>query len=159
MKYFTFSWWAGDDSEEEAKPKDYSAYIGRILPDLPSDLQRFVRSCSLHDASLTRLRLSVAERSLTLELVGGCHDDSLPNSYARRFRLTYLGVSEFVSTANPNRGLGGPPGYGDLGYDEIEIVGPGLYEHRMIFSTSIEFQIRFTGFSLWYEDFEFHRDA
>ena len=65
MKYFTFSWWAGDDSAEEAKLKDYSAYIGRILPDLPGDLQRLVRSCSLHDARLTKLRQLVTERSLT----------------------------------------------------------------------------------------------
>ena len=63
----------------------------------------------------------------------------------------YAGVFTRKST-NPKRGLAGPHGYGDLGYDEIEVLRDGLYEHRILFSSGIELQVRFTGFKLWYKD-------
>jgi hypothetical protein len=154
MKHYTFEQWAGDDDADYKLASTYPAYLERVLPDFPSDLQRFVRKCHLHDAALTRLELLTPERKLVLELLGDHYDDTLPSNYARRFRLTYLGVSSFGSTAKPHRKLHGPGGYGDLGYDELELISPGLYEHRMLFSTSVEFAIRFTGFQLDYSDFE-----
>jgi hypothetical protein len=153
MKYFTFDWWA--DAGDTESPKPYFGYLERITPQLPPELQRFVRECSLHDGRVTRLVIDTAQKTVTLHLDGNCYDERLPKSYARRFRLAYLGVETFTSTADPNRGLGGPAGYGDLGYDEIELLEAGRFEHRMLFSSSIEFHIRFTDFSLWYEDYDY----
>jgi hypothetical protein len=155
MKYYTFKWWADEEDADHAIAGSYPAYLERIVPELPPDLQRLAKKCCLHDAALTRLELSIPDGKLVLELLGDHYDESLPSSYARRFRLTYLGVSSFTSTADPHRTLGGPGGYGDLGYDELEVTSPGCFEHRMLFSTSIEFAIRFSGFVLDYSDFEY----
>ena len=159
MKYYTFKWWADDEDVDCRALGSYPDYLDRVFLELSPDLQRFVQKCHLHDAVLTQLELFVPEQKLILELLGDHYDDSLPSNYARRFRLTYLGVSSFTSTADPQRKLLGPGGYGDLGYDELEVIGPGSYEHRMLFSTSIEFVIRFTGFVLEYSDFDYHLPA
>ena len=50
-------------------------------------------------------------------------------------------------------GLGGPRGYGDLGYEEVDIVDGSLV-HRMLFSGNIEMEIRFQSFVLRYENIE-----
>ena len=159
MKYYTFKWWADDDDADYNQAGTYSAYLESVFPELSADLQRFVRKCCLHDSALSRLDLFVPDRRLVLELLGDHYDEALPSNYARRFCLTYLGVSSFTSTADPHRKLVGPAGYGDLGYDELEVTGPGAYEHRMLFSTSIEFAVRFTGFVLDYSDFEYDPPA
>lgn len=130
----------------------YRNYIDSIVTSLPDDLRKLVRGVSLHDARLRRLDLSTENRRLVLELDGYGYDDRSFSSVDRKFRLTYEGVQSLTSTADPNAGLPGPHGYGDLGYDELEVLPQKLYEHRMLFSSGIELQIRFTGFVLWYAD-------
>jgi hypothetical protein len=153
MKYFTFDWW--ERSEPTDVFKEYGAYIKKVLHELPADLRRLEQECSLHDGRIIRLHIEPIQKTLELELVGDCCDESLPKSYARRYRLTYKELESFTSIANPKRHLPGPGGYGDLGYDEIEVLAPGRFEHRMLFSSSIEFHVRFGSFSLWYEDYDF----
>jgi hypothetical protein len=63
------------------------------------------------------------------------------------FRLTYHGVLSFQSNSNPDKGFAGSAGYGDLAFDEFEVLQEGLFEHRMIFSTGIEIAVQFKGFS------------
>jgi hypothetical protein len=60
-------------------------------------------------------------------------------------QLVYEGVSNLYSTATPQKALGGSASYGELGYDEIELLGEQLYEHRLLFSSGIEMQIQFKG--------------
>ncbi len=64
--------------------------------------------------------------------------------------MNYGGVRSIQSTADPEKGLPGPHGYGDLGYDEIDLIQPGHYEHRMLFSTGIELLVQFSEFSFTY---------
>ena len=69
----------------------------------------------------------------------------------RKFQLDYVGVTSFKSIAEHEKGLPGPQGYGDLGYEEIDVVD-GLFVHGILFSGGIEFEIRFKGFELSYDD-------
>jgi len=72
---------------------------------------------------------------------------------ARRFEIEYQGVSRFVSTADPDTGLPGPHGYGDLGYDETDVDDAGLLVHRILFSSGIEFEVTFEKFSIeWFDE-------
>lgn len=71
----------------------------------------------------------------------------------RKVKLHYSGVTEFCSNAQHEKGLAGPRGYGDLGYEEVDIVD-GCLVHRMLFSGNIEMEIRFHSFVLTYEDIE-----
>jgi hypothetical protein len=75
-------------------------------------------------------------------LHGADHDQN-----ACRIAITYSGVSAFYSTSDPDKSLMGPGGYGDFGYDEIEVLGSGLFEHRIIFSSGVELGFRFTALS------------
>ncbi|WP_162668597.1 hypothetical protein [Gemmata massiliana] len=63
-----------------------------------------------------------------------------------QFVLTYTGIEQVESTADPKVGLGGPYGYGDLGYDELDILPTGTIEHRFLFSSGIELAIAFHNF-------------
>ena len=65
-----------------------------------------------------------------------------------RFTLTYTGVERVESTADPAVGLRGPHGYGDFGYDEVEVLPTGAFEHRMVFSSGVELCVVFGGFGL-----------
>ena len=167
MKYFTYSSLAGDNPEEDhAIASKYHPYLESITPDLPSELQRFLRKCCLHDATLLHLDLSVDDHELRMEFVGDHYaealapEEKIPDNYARRFWLTYRGVKSFTMTGEPKRRSSWTQAYcGEFAYDEFEILGPKFYEQRMIFSTGIEFQIHFADFLFKYEDFEYKGDA
>ncbi len=62
--------------------------------------------------------------------------------------LRYTGLTAFESFQTPDQALAGPGGYGDLGYDEIDVLEGGTFEHRMLFSSSIELRFRFASLKL-----------
>ena len=64
----------------------------------------------------------------------------------RDISLLYGGAVFVESTADPDRGLPGPHGYGDLGNDEIEVLDGGLLDHRLLFSTGVELTLRLLTF-------------
>ena len=150
MKYFTLRWWEGKVENPMVVNEQYCRYVQSVKKSLPKDLWRLFWNVSLHDAHLRRLHF--AQHKLELKLDGGRRDKGKYRLGLQRFRLTYDGVSRMTSLASPKRGLGGPGGYGDLGYDEIEVIADGLFEHRILFSSGIELQVRFSNFTLWYED-------
>jgi hypothetical protein len=51
-------------------------------------------------------------------------------------------------TGHPQKGLGGPCGFGDLGYDEQDVRDDGNFEHRLLFSIGIEVQVCFSDFAV-----------
>jgi hypothetical protein len=141
MRFFTMEWWCGVQTGDNSDPASaYAAHLATIRDRLPPDLLATAETMSLHDTRLRKLRLMPGERSLTLEL----------DSYAgdERFTLTYTDVARFESEADPEVGLGGPAGYGDLGYCEVDVLPDGTFEHRLLFSTGIELAVAFRGFQL-----------
>ncbi len=141
MRFFTTSWWCGTPTGTGGDPcADYAVHLAAIRDRLPSDLLATEESVSLHDARLRDLRLLIAESSLSLVL----------SSYAGDERLTllYSGVERFESTADPNVGLRGPFGFGDLGYCEVDVLPGGAFEHRLLFSSGIELTVVFRDFRL-----------
>ncbi len=139
MKFFTMDWWCDVQRGDVSDPSvPYGAHLAAIRDRLPPDLLATEESVSLHDARLRDLRF--AERSLVLGF-----DD---HDADERLTLTYLDVERFGSTSDPEVGLGGPGGYGDLGYCEMDVLPTGAFEHRLLFSTGIEFSVVFRGFRL-----------
>lgn len=144
MRFFTMAWWCG---VQQGRPKDPSAeYLAhlsalreRTPPERLATLDALL-SLALHDARLRRLRLEPAAGALRIELES--------HSGEERFALSYSGVEQLVSEADPRVGLGGPPGYGDLGYDEVDLAPGGAFLHRMLFSSGIELAVAFRGFEL-----------
>jgi hypothetical protein len=134
MKFFTMKWWSGE-AEHDAN-EEYQAHW-RNLTRIPPALRRLEEDVGLHDAHLLRMENGLrGELLLILSRLDG---------QGRRSPLTlkYLDVASMVITSDPGVGLSGPHGFGDLGYDEIDIGADGLAEHRILFSSGIEISVRF----------------
>jgi hypothetical protein len=129
----TISWWGGEDEADRAG--EYRAYLESIEASLTPDVQQLTQ-ISLHDANLVELLLNVRESKLELHL-------ELPGESQRTASILYSGLVSFKSTGAPDEGLAGPGGYGDLGYDEVDLSGDGLFLHRILFSNGIEFEVTF----------------
>jgi hypothetical protein len=143
MKFFTYEWWksAQVPGEHTDPLPEYKLHLGRIRNRLTPDLLRVEDGLPLHDGVLRRMWLDVAsgQMTLTIDL-----DDWSKPSCAVEFQ--YDGVSQFESTS-PGSGddLGGPIGFGHLGYFETDVNGRS-FEHRILFSSGIELRIVFSGF-------------
>lgn len=150
MKYLTLDWWMNKCGRQELER--YWAYNDGIRSRLPPDLLALLDEVSLHDAKLRALDLEVGERKLVISLDGYRYTRESNEACRRAITLTYGGLREVHSTADPKTGLGGPHGYGDIGYDEIEVHPDGSFEHRLLFSSGIELAVRFERFRLDYRD-------
>ena len=153
MKFFTIEWWSGEIEDDHMDVFDrYREHIEGILPELTEDHCRLVNEVTLHDAHLLSLSGDYSDASMILSLVGSGYDESTKSYFQRHFELRYDGVQSVRSEADPEKGLPGPHGYGDLGYDEVDVLEPGLFEHRMLFSTGITLSIRHREFHLRFKD-------
>ncbi len=148
MKYFTLEWWNGvQELEDDPDPLDiYEEYFQSIKGNLPVSFQKLRDEIFLHDGNVTNLKYFGRNGELYINLN---NDDRKGN--LREITLSYSGVTLFESVANQEKGLPGPLGYGDLGYDEVEILENAI-EHRILFSSGIEFKIQFINMELSYKD-------
>lgn len=145
MKYFTLEWWNGvEELEDEIDPLDsYETYFQSIKGKIPVAFQQLRHEIYLHDGNVTHLKYSGAAGELCIILNNNDSRGTL-----LEITLFYKGVTLFESTSDPNKGFHGPLGYGDLGYDEIEVLGSDIFEHRILFSSGIEFKIQFNNLEL-----------
>jgi hypothetical protein len=148
MKFFTIDWWIGlqDFANDDPLPR-FRKHLETIRERLPSGLLALQETVSLHDANLRLIDYSAQENSLILILDGVDGTGGL-----RQFTLRYYEVASFRTSADSERGLPGPYGYGDLGYDEPDITPDGKIEHRLLFSSGIELQMIFRNFELEWKD-------
>lgn len=148
MRFFTLQWWCGLQGLDLYDPNpEFQKHLSSIRDRLPAGLLALQESISLHDARLRLVDYHGQVGELTLHFDG---DDG--NGGVRRFTLRYVDVLSFKSVADPNIGLPGPYGFGDVGYDEADIDSDGNFEHRLLYSSGIEMQIVFRGFELTWED-------
>ncbi len=140
MRHFTMAWWCGIQTGDGGDPAaDYARHLEAIRCQLPPDLVAAHESLPLHDARLREMTVLKADGTARLVLDSHAGDE--------RFTLTYSVVERVQSAADPQAGLGGPGGYGDLGYDELDILPTGAFEHRLLFSTGIELALVFRDFA------------
>jgi hypothetical protein len=137
VRYFTLAWWLTPD---ESAAAEYARHLSAIRDRLPPDLLATQESVSLHDSRLRELAVSPVAATARLVLESHRGDE--------RLILSYSGVEAFESAANPDVGLRGPHGYGDFGYDEVDVLPGGSFEHRMLFSSGIELRVVFAGLQL-----------
>lgn len=141
MRFFTMDWWMGVQDGSDADPSsDYARHLASLMP-LPPEVAALAKLPPLHDAQVRRLsdaRSSGVEIDLDALLAGGTRS---------RVLLRYGRVDALLMAADPERGLPGPHGLGDLGYDEIDSHGGGVFEHRLLFSSGVELSLTFREFS------------
>lgn len=146
------AWWRGaqpaDDAEQITDPvAAYQAHLAAIRFRLPISMATLDEQVPLHDARLRTLSYNAETHALTIGL-----DNIFEANELRRFYLCYLNIISFDSVADPKVGLPGPHGYGDLGYDELDVTPNNHLVHRFLFSSGIEFHITCTDFRLAWTD-------
>ena len=149
MKYYTMDKWIADqDLDRPGEPlafatrKAYDEYLRKVRHLLPDRLNQLPSEVCISDSNLQEFEWNLDNQSVMLLLDAG---DPLMRE-GRVVRLHYSGVRQFNSISDPQKTLPGPGGYGDLGYDEIEVLDQGWFEHRLLFSSGIEIAIQFQGF-------------
>lgn len=150
MEYFTLDQWIADqDSEAQLDAREsarlrYSAYLESVRSRLPVEFLPLTDEVSIHDARVLSLEGRFEESVLELRLDPG----PFTNRDWVELRLNYIGIGGLRLKPDPERGLAGPNGFGDLGYDEIEVLDGGMFEHRLLFSSGIELAVAFAAFRL-----------
>lgn len=140
MKFFTLEWWRGDCEDAAEVIARYNTHFASIVPKLPEALVDFQSRFTLHDSEVKSIACDFAKRIAELEFDGW--DQSL--SYPVRYSLKFSGVTAFEQEFR--KGDYSDSWLGDLGYWEFDLVPEGL-ELRMLFVSSAEFRIVFSGFA------------
>jgi len=146
MKYFTIDNWIADqDLSQEPLPthlagREYQRYFDFVRDRLPQSYLGLVKEWYLHDSTLTSLEIDHASQRARLILASWKHDRS-----GGVLSITYSGLARVRAESDSEKGLPGPNGFGDLGYDEIEVLNDDLFEHRILFSSGIELTFQFVG--------------
>ena len=146
MKYFTMDWWLAFQNpdmpeKDAARPQqEYERHYKSIKKHLPKRFLTFDKSYSLHDATLLKLSLNADKEQIKIKfMLAVVHKKFIEG---RNGTLIYSGVTDFTSSKRAEVSLvDSTYNYGHLGYDEIEMISPGVFEHRMLFSSGAEFGI------------------
>lgn len=141
MKYFTLEWWSGETEEQYDPVSAYNTHYNEIKSLLPKDFVTVHNEISLHDGHISNVHISNNNMYIKLNCENGSGEEI-------RVELHYIDLVSFNTYANFEKGLPGPFGYGDWGYDEIYIDDNKNFEHRIIFSSGIEYQIKFKYFKI-----------
>lgn len=145
MKYFNQNWMHGDitDEEVDAITASYFQHIDSIGAKLPMPIFALAKGISLHDGLIRRVTVNKPQQHVQLDL--RCGDS--PRGYFD-IELSYLGVDfatlDLVLLAELAR-----DSQTWLLYDEICLVGDGVFNHRAnFFPTYKVFSIDFTWLDL-----------
>lgn len=144
MKYFTIDNWIADQdlSREPATrfaAAEYEKYFESVRDRMPQPYLHLIAEWHLHDSRLAGLQVDSASQSAVMRLESWKHDRS-----GGDLVITYRGVIQVSTESDSEKGLPGPYGFGDLGYDEMEVGTDHRFEHRILFSSGIELRIEFT---------------
>jgi hypothetical protein len=140
MKFFTLEWWQGDCEDAAQVFARYNAHFASIEPKLPTELVRFNSEFTLHDSEVKRIACDFGNRTVEVEFDGWDRD----LSYQVRYVLTFAGVAAFDQNFPRDKEFESE--LGDLGYWELDLVPEGV-EMQMLFVSSAEFRIVFSGFA------------
>jgi hypothetical protein len=164
MKFFTIQTWSEYSEETIRTDREYKSYIAAIRNSLPQDAQRLYSGGGLfilNDANLLNLSADFQTGKVSMTLKGDFKDGALSDDsmstwpiVAYRISLNYTGVTSFSTKSDPLVGLAGPFGYGDIGFDELEQIADNCFEHRILFSSGIELQVRFAEMKIEREPME-----
>ena len=153
MKYFTLDDWISDQGDEfrgmdvvRQIRQEYEDYLVSVADRMPPDLLQLHQTVRLYDGALRSLEVNIGQKQ-AIFLIDTYPIDAANRLHLRAIILQYDQVSSFHSTADPQKGLFGHYGYGDIGNDEFELLADGLFEHRLVFSSGVHLSIKFRGFS------------
>jgi hypothetical protein len=149
MKFLTMNAWQRvqvmDVGPWESAAAAYRTHLDCIRPRLPRGLVELLESITLHDARLESVDVDTSRRSVRLHVQA--YGSDVDQGRVRKAWLSYTGVSR-IQVTNPENGFRGHVGFGDVGYDEIDITEAGQAEHRILFASGIELALVFEALSV-----------
>lgn len=140
MKYFTTEWWANGCENAQALFQQYDSYLASIRSRLPAELVKFEADHTLHDSKVKSIICDFEAKTVAIVLNGWNQQFDCPIRYIIRFSGVSLFNQRFPQEEYVEAELG------DLGYWEFEALDSAT-EIRMLFASSAEFRIVFTGFT------------
>ncbi len=144
MKYFTREWIQGELSDEDhaGAIARYWEYIDQIKMILPANLQILAANVNLHDGLFTSVLLNSRESLLQISFITGDlqvgYEDLILHYSDIDLELLNVGLLEELANSPDTEVL----------YDEVDVAGDGLYEHRLAFWPEGELAIRFNSLSI-----------
>jgi len=152
MKYFSLDSWDILYSDNK-NATEYETYLSRFRMLLPKNMQSLTdrnSDISLNDSTVQSIETLTQEQKVEIFLNGRWIKETVVGP--RIFRLEYKGVTRVTSAVASNLHGLFDGGYGVHGFDEVEVLAAGLFEHRMLFSSGIEISVQFSDFVLDYKD-------
>jgi len=140
VKYFTTEWWASGGENAEALFQQYGSYLASVRSRLPHELVAFDDAHTLHDSEVKNIICGFEAKTVAMVLNGWNQQFDCPIRYTIRFSGVTLFDQRFPQEEYVEAELG------DLGYWEFEALDSAT-EVRMLFVSSAEFRIVFTGFT------------
>lgn len=144
MKYFTTEWWASGGEDPPLLFQKYEAYLASVRSQLPPELVAFENTHTLHDSEVKNIVSDFNNRTVVIVLNGWNQKLEFPV----RYTLKFSGVSMFEQKLPQQAYVEAE--LGDLGYWECEVLESAI-EIRMLFVSSAEFRVVFTGFTFEHE--------
>ena len=118
----------------------YESYLASVRSQLPPEIVALDAEHTLHDSEVKNIISDFNDRTVTMILNGWDQKLEYPVCYTLRFS----GVSLFDQQLPQQEYVEAE--LGDLGYWEFEVFGSEI-EMRMLFVSSAEFKVVFTGFT------------
>jgi hypothetical protein len=140
MKYFTTEWWANGGENAETLFQQYGSYLTSVHSRLPRELVAFDDGYTLHDSKVKSIVCDFEAKTVAIVLNGWNQQFDCPIKYTIRFS----GVTLFDQSLPQEEDVEAE--LGDFGYWEFEALDSAT-EVRMLFVSSAEFRIVFTGFA------------
>ncbi|MBR7746853.1 hypothetical protein [Undibacterium baiyunense] len=140
MKYFTTEWWTNGGENSEALFQQYSSYLTSVYSRLPSELVAFDDEHTLHDSEVKSIVCDFEAKTVAIILNGWNQQFDC----AIRYTIRFSGVTDFDQSLPQQEDVEAE--LGDFGYWEFEALDSAT-EVRMLFVSSAEFRIVFTGFT------------
>ena len=159
MKYYIAD---DEDPEFATSEQRYVDYIRSVWDRLPPDL-RLLRdrrapfspqNIYLNDSNVQRVHADFGSKSVKIVLLGESLAEDYSHIGTRLFTLSYGMVQDLTCNGKYDNDFPFGALQSDHIWDEIEVLKPGLFEHRMLFAGSgwVEISVIFGEFSIIYTD-------
>lgn len=159
MKYYIAD---DEDPEFAASEQRYVDYIRSVWDRLPPDLRLLCdrrapfspQNIYLNDSNVQRVHADFGSRSVTIALLGESLAEDYTQTGTRLFTLNYGQVQALTCDGEYDTDFPFGTLQSDHVWDEIEVLKPGLFEHRMLFTGGgwVEMSVIFGEFSITYAD-------
>ena len=144
MRFFTRGWWSGEREEPwDDAAEAYQLWLQAHAHELPSSVLLFARSINLHDGLIERVQWAPQQSALQWELVVG----DLQQGYELvvvRYEDVDTGQLHIETLLELSRDP-----KTEVLYDEVDVVAPGRFAHRLLFWPDGELDILFRSLTFW----------